>query len=324
MNLISAPPAPTAPVPAKSIAEFPGHVGGVEAVAFTPDRSLLVTADRDGAGRVWDLASSKPGLRGTMPRNGEPIRSIACAPSSRLVALALDALAGSVRLYDITEKTPVAGATLRGGRGAAAALAFSADGKLVAGGGEDQNLRVWEPGPGARSDARAVLPGHRQPITAVAIAPDGLSAATGSADGTARVWTLSRIRPTQRAALPHPAGVDAVAYLPDGKALVTACRDGRVRVWNLAALKPVVQTEFAGHAGGTRVLVVAAPDLLVGTGDGSAVTTWDLRTGKAEAVYEVPGGPGTCVALTGDGRYLARGTAGGTVGVFRVAEKRTH
>lgn len=322
MTALSSTPAAAGLSAAKAMAEFAGHRAAVAAVAFTPDRSLLVSADRDGNARVWDIATSKPGARGDVPRSGDGYRSIACAPSSRLVALAADSLAGVVRLYDISDKTPAAGATLRGARGAVVGLAFSADGKLVAGGGEDNTFRVWEPGPGFRGDARTMLPGHTQPITTVAFAPDGLTAATGSRDCTARVWTLSRIRSSQRAALQHPAAVDAVAYLPDGRSLVTACRDGRLRVWDVTAIKPTVRVEFAGATGGTPVLTVASADVLAGTADGSVVTNWDVRTGKVLAVWEVPGGAGTCAALTADGRYLARGTAAGAVGVYRVAEKR--
>lgn len=321
MNLSTALPA-AAPSPAKPIAEFSGHRAAVAAVAFTPDRSLVVSADRDGAARVWDVATSKPGHRGDAPKSGDPYRVVACAPSSRLAAVGADTATGVVRLYDLTEKTPTETAALRGGHGAVLALAFSADGKLVAGAGEDATLRVWEPGAGFRGDARIALPGHHKPITAIAFGPDGLSAASGGADGSVRLWTLSRIRSSQRAEMRHPAGVDAVAYLPDGKGLVTACRDGRIRVWNLTAIKPSVRVEFAGHAGGTRVLAVASADLLVGTGDGSVVTNWDLKSGKATAVWEVPGGAGTSAGLTADGRYLTRGTAAGGVGVFRVAEKR--
>ncbi|QDU18873.1 WD40 repeat domain-containing protein [Urbifossiella limnaea] len=315
MNLLTPPPAPAS---AKAVAEFAGHSSSVAAVAFTPDRSLLVSADRDGTTRVWDLGGAKPGPRGDVPRTGDPVRTLSCAPSSRLVALAADATGGLVRLFDITDKSPAPNVTLRGARGAVLAVAYSADGKLIAGGGEDGTLRLWEPGPGFRGDARAMLTGHTKPIAAAAVAPDGQTAATGSLDGTARTWTLGRIRPGPRATLPHPAAVQAVAYLPDGKSLVTACADGRVRVWDLTALKPAVRAEFAASV---RVLAVTG-DAIVGTAEGAAVTTWDARTGAVRAVWEVPGGSGTAAALTADGRYLARGTSAGVVGVYRVAEKR--
>lgn len=318
----TAAPAADVPALARAVAEFPAHATAVVAVAFTLDRSLLISTDRESTVRVWDLAASRPGERGTIPRTGDPYRSIACAPGSRLVALGSGGASGLVRLYDLTDKTPAEGPILRGGRGAVLALAFSPDGKLIAGGGEDTTLRVWEPGPGSRGDARAALAGHTKPITAIAFAPGGQSLATGSADGTTRIWSVSRLRSSQRAVLPHPAGVDAVAYLPDGKGLVTACRDGFVRVWDVVPITPVVRAEFAGHPGGTRVFIVAA-DHVTGTGDGSNVTTWDPWSGQAVAVWDVPAGAGTGAALTLDGRYLARGTRAGAVGVFRVAEKRT-
>ena len=316
MNLLTPPPASSAP--AKAIAEFAGHAAPVAAVTFSPDRALLVSADRDGTARVWDLGGAKPGPRGDVPRTGEPVRTLACAPNSRLLAVAADALGGLVRLFDISDKKPAPGVTLRGARGAVTAVAFSADGKLIAGGGEDGTLRLWEPGPGFRGDARAMLAGHTKPITAAAVAPDGQTAASGSLDGTARVWTMSRIRPGPRTTLPHPAAVHFVAYLPDGKSLVTACADGRVRVWDLSALKPTVRVEFAAAV---KVLAVSA-DVFTGTSEGAVVTNWDARTGAVLGVWDVPGGAGTAAAFTVDGRYLARGTAAGAVSVFRVAEKR--
>ncbi len=303
------------------MADLPGHSGGVVACAFTPDRTLLVSTDIAGSVRVWVVGTSKPGVRGAVHKSGEHFRAVASAPNSRTVALGSGA-SGLVRLFDLSEKSPTEGACLRGARGSVDAVAFSADGKLVAGGGEDHTLRIWEPGPGFRGDARAILPGHTKALTAVAFAPDGTTAASGALDGTARVWTLSRIRSSPRATLQHPAEVDAVAYLPDGKTLATACRDGRVRLWDLSAVSPPVRAEFPGHPGGTRQLVVASADLLVGISDGSSVLNWSLRSGALATKWDVPGGAGTSAALTPDGRYLARGSASGLVALFRVAEKR--
>jgi WD40 repeat protein len=202
-----------------------------------------------------------------------------------------------------------------------AALAFSPDGKLIAGGGEDQTLRIWEPAPSFRGDSRALLLGHTRPITAITFSPDGQTVATASQDKTVRFWTIGRIRSTQRAVLNHPDEVSCVVFAPDGKTAATACRDGRVRLWDATAINPTVRTEFSGPPG-LRLLMVPEPGTLVGVGDGTRVVNWNLWTGKALREWSVPGNPASGVALTADGRYLARGTATGAVELLRVAEKR--
>jgi WD40 repeat protein len=145
--------------------------------------------------------------------------------------------------------------------------------------------------------------------------------ASGAQDATVRLWTLSRIRSSQRALLQHPAEVVAVAYFPDGKTLATACRDGVVRLWDVTAIKPAVRSEIIAPAGGIRALLAPEHDLLVGVGDGTRVLNWNQR-GALLREWEVPGDPAAAVALTPDGRYLARGTGHGPVELYRVAEKR--
>jgi WD40 repeat protein len=322
LNRAFAPVLPTNP--AKLLVELKGHTTAVTALAFTPDRCLLASASRDGSARVWDVGSSKPGERGVVRRPGETFRAVAFAPNGRKLAVGSGSESGLVWLFDIPEKekTPQECATLRGGRGAVHALAFSPDGKVVAGAGEDQTIRLWEPGPAFRGDPRTLMLGHAKPVAAAAFAPDGQSIVTASADSTARLWTLSRIRSSQRASLPHLGEVGSLAYTPDGKTLATTCRDGVIRLWDLTAIRPAVRVEIPAPAGGARALIAPDAMTLVGVGDGTRVTNWDLRTGKALREWEVPGGPATAVALTADGRYLARGTPGGPIELYRVAEKR--
>lgn len=271
---------------------------------------------------MWDLAGSKPGLRAELRTPVGGFRSLAFAPNSRV--LAAGSASGSVSLFDVSEKAAPEVRVLRGGAGSIDALAFSPDGKQVAGAGEDHTLRVWEPGTGTGGEARALLAGHTRPIRAVAFAPDGHGAATAARDGTARVWALSRIRSSQRAELPHGGEAHAVTYSPDGKTAATAGSDALIRLWDLTVIKPTVRAELPGHAGGTR-LVLIAPDAaaLVSVGTGGEVIHWDLRSGAPRRVWEAPAGAAASVALTPDGRYLARGLADGAVEVHRVAEKRT-
>ena len=95
-----------------------------------------------------------------------------------------------------------------------------------------------------------------------------------------------------------------------------------VRLWDVTAIKPTVRAELAAPPGGARLVLVPDAGSLVSVGDGTRVTNWDARTGKPLREWDVPGGPAAGVALTPDGRYLARGTVAGAVEVYRVAEKR--
>jgi len=319
-NSSTGPACPT--TAAKLVSSMKGHADAVETLAFTPDRKLLASGGRDGTGRIWDVGSSKPGERAAFRKSGEGFRSLAFAPNNRL--LVASSANGQVSMIDVSEKAAQEIRVLRGGQASIDALAFSPDGKLVAGAGEDQTLRVWEPGTGPGSEARILLPGHTLPIKALAFAPDGQSLATGARDATARVWALSRIRASQRMSLPHGGEVNAVAYSTDGKMLATAVQDKVIWLWDLTASKPTVRTQLAGHAGGTRLLLFTPePETMVSIGAEGPAINWNVRTGKPRHMWELPAGRALSVALTPDGRYLARGMADGTVEVFRVAEKRS-
>ncbi|MBA4187121.1 MAG: hypothetical protein C0467_03800 [Planctomycetaceae bacterium] len=306
------------------IANLKGHTGRTTALAFSSDRCLLASSAQDGTGRIWDVASRKPGERGVIRKECESFASLVFSPNNRLLALGSGSLNGLGWVVDVSDKTPQDVATLRGGKGAITALTFSPDNKLVAGGGEDQTLRVWEPVPGGTGTPRTMLKGHTGTIKSLAFSPNSLEIATASQDNTVRLWTLSRIRSTERAVLQHESEVHTVVYDPKGTTLVTGSVDKVIRVWDLTAIKPKVKLELKGHTGGIR-LVWITPDgkMLVSVSDGPRCMNWDLATGKALAEWQLPQVTTSVFAVTVDGRYLANGTSEGNVDVHRTAEKRT-
>src|SRR5689334_1623600 len=76
-------------------------------------------------------------------------------------------------------------AVLRGHRGPVRALVFSPDGSLLASGGEDRHVRIWD---ATTYRLRRTLEGHADTVNGLAFAPGGTLLASASADRTVRLW----------------------------------------------------------------------------------------------------------------------------------------
>src|SRR5262249_57304655 len=78
---------------------------------------------------------------------------------------------------------------LDGHRAEAWGLAFSPDSTILASGGDDNAIKLWDIASGR---PLATLAGHQGTVTSVAFAPSGDRLASGSLDGTVRIWSLRR------------------------------------------------------------------------------------------------------------------------------------
>ena len=157
--------------------------------------------------------------------------------------------------------------------GSKKSLAYSPDGRLLAGTGEDSTqIDIWD-AQTLRPVAR--LTGHTGLVYSVAFSGDGLLLASASSDRTVRVWEVAAAK-CVAVLTGHTDEVLTAAFHPDGKRLASAGRDRAIWLWDLSTGEEVARLE--GHTNYVFSLAFS-PDgatLVSGSGDGT-VRIWDTQ-----------------------------------------------
>src|SRR4051812_33384212 len=101
---------------------------------------------------------------------------------------------------------------LEGHKGSVRAVAFAPHGDVLASGGTDDTVRLWELAKGTA----ATFAKLDADVEAVAFAPDGSALAVGTAGGAIRVWKVAPKRALTTLDEQHKQGVRSLAWSPDG------------------------------------------------------------------------------------------------------------
>jgi WD40 repeat protein len=204
----------------KLIARLPRHGGVINAVAFLPDKKTYVSSGFDGAVKLWDLATRK--LKDSFVTPGEMVNSLGASADGQW--LAAGTRQGSLYVWniparkvahnkkvssDIVETLALApdgksiatsaagkvvlweaasGRQLReftGHLGPVNILAFSADGKKLAGIDGAGRIVVWNPAAGEPSTA---WPAQRGDSYGLQFSADGRYLASTSLSGNPKLW----------------------------------------------------------------------------------------------------------------------------------------
>jgi WD40 repeat protein len=207
-------------------------------------------------------------------------------------------------------------ASLRGESGEVDAVALSPDGSLLAAGGQDKTVHLWNTADGRQV---AVLSGFTAPVRTVAFGPSGIVLAAGSADHTIRVWNVARHTILQ--VLTGGTGaIEDLAFDRSGTLLAGVSQDGQVRLWNPATGQPEQTLALPGAAGGTSVAF--SPDgRTLAASDGQAVTLWDVTDLAHPRIVSTLAGATrdlTTLAYSPNGTVIAGQETGGGVVLWNL------
>jgi len=183
-------------------------------------------------------------------------------------------------------------------------IAFSPDGHVLATGGHNRLVHLWD----LKTKAiRRTFAGHTAAVQEIAFAPDGKLLASGGGDGRIVLWDVDSGKALVNLA-GHTPEVNALAFSPDGKLLASGGDDRVLTLWSVAELRQGRSGRrlLFGHNGRVESIVFSPDGKLLATGCwDDRVRLWDPATGKLLQTLVGHTDSVQSVCFSADGKFLA-------------------
>ncbi len=222
------------PIP-RAPAQAGGPCADVEALAFSPDGKLLAGGDDAPVTFLWDVRSRR--LVASL-RTGQGVFGVAFSPDGHELAAAEGA---STEVWSLPARRHLYTVNVDDGFGRSKAVAFSPDGGLLATGGGNGIVKLWDALSGRAVRHSTVT--IQCALNFLQFSADGRSLLESACDGSARLFDVSTLgevgTPFQGPA--QIQSTDAV-FSADGRRIIVAYDTGQAYVWD------VTPSDWSRHA----------------------------------------------------------------------------
>jgi WD40 repeat protein len=197
-------------------------------------------------------------------------------------------------------------------------LAWSPDQKLIASGGQDKTIRVWDP---TNGQDHLIYDQQGASENSVAWSPSSRFIASASSSRTVDVWDAKTGRQTT-SYTEHTDVLRTVAWSPNGALIASGGDDKTVQVWE--ALTGNKKATYAEHT--DQVWSLAwSPDgnSIASASADKTVRIWDVATQQTIHIYQEHKHQVKAIAWSHNGRFIASASDDLTVRVWRVPTLET-
>ncbi|SMD20821.1 WD40 repeat domain-containing protein [Kibdelosporangium aridum] len=295
-----------------------GHSNDVWAVAFNPETQVVASGGADHTVRLQNLAEF------TVLGQIDTVLAVTHRRKDRTVATA--GVDGLVRLW----RTQSVGrarllATLKSSPGP---VAFSADGDILAAGGRDGTVKLWDVADPTAPKELPSLGGRQSAVGKIAFSPDGKIVATGGEgmDRTVWLWDISaRSKPVSIGFVFGTGGdIGPLTFSADARTLAVGSADN-AKLWdvtNPGSPRGLVTTNQLNS------ILVFSPDsrVIAAAGRDSAVRLWDVSEPQRLHVIGTLAGHTagiSSITYSPDGRRLATASPDGSARVWDLSDPRS-
>lgn len=253
---------------------FSQSISDILCVAFSPDAKYIATSHDNGEVCIWQVDSGQK--TNTFREIATWCNSIVFTPDGETLIIGNgDRI---IKLLHIPSRT-VRG-ELHGHTGAVLSVALNASGHLLATGGEDLTIKIWDM---QTLECVKTLEGHQGWLSSITFnlysqtSTEDNILASGGSDCIIRLWDVQSGQ-TLRTFEGHKQGILAIAFSPNGRLLASSSVDHTIRLWDTHTGQEIAA--WSGHNHATAWALAFSPDgqMLASGSEDQTIKLWNVKT----------------------------------------------
>ena len=288
----------------------------INAIALSPAGDVLAIA-RHGEVELQSFPGRKTlhklAVRGS-------VNGVAFSHDGQLVVAAAGepGLVGEARVFKVADGALVK--EFRGHKDSLYTARLSPDGKILATGGYDNAIKLWDTASGKEL---RTLDAHNGAVFELAFRKGGQVLASASGDRTVKLWSVATGQrlDTLKESVKE---LYSLAFSPDGSQLAAAGVDNRIRIWQITpdakeGTNPLLFSIFAHETPVLRLVWSADGQTIASAGEDRLVKIWNARDMTIRQTLDKQSDWASGLALSAKGDSLVVGRIDGSLGVYPLA-----